>query len=312
MTTPLFNLPSSSTSTLLFNSTSSEQGTSSSTTQTNPVMTLSVPTHSSTSRTQLLQQQQQPPPRTTTRTPPPTTAASPQPTISTTFTSLPPSQQQSFVESIFSEVIEEMNEETCLRAHKDLKYGLLCSTCGTDRDILQCRPGFDVFGQSMRQLPPNELLQCPNCQRFNFFSCQQDRRTFFLKKSTLPQNLDKSLKKSEKKISQKIFGNRSVTAARFVPHLEKCMGLGRASSRLATRRIAAIGKDLTSERRIDEVCSSLFSLFLFFLLFLWRLWLGFSLFSLFLTLFTSFFYFFFSSPHPFPSLPILFSLILFS
>mmetsp|Transcript_6482 Transcript_6482/g.8637 ORF Transcript_6482/g.8637 Transcript_6482/m.8637 type:complete len:293 (-) Transcript_6482:120-998(-) len=209
MTTPLFNLPSSSTSTLLFNSTSSEQGTSSSTTQTNPVMTLSVPTHSSTSRTQLLQQQQQPPPRTTTRTPPPTTAASPQPTISTTFTSLPPSQQQSFVESIFSEVIEEMNEETCLRAHKDLKYGLLCSTCGTDRDILQCRPGFDVFGQSMRQLPPNELLQCPNCQR-------------------------------------------SVTAARFVPHLEKCMGLGRASSRLATRRIAAIGKDLTSERRIDE------------------------------------------------------------
>ena len=32
-------------------------------------------------------------------------------------------------------------------------------------------------------------------------------------------------------------------ATRYVPHLEKCLGLGRASSRLATRRIAAIGKD---------------------------------------------------------------------
>lgn len=32
--------------------------------------------------------------------------------------------------------------------------------------------------------------------------------------------------------------NRSLAAIRFAPHLEKCMGMGRSSSRLATRRIA--------------------------------------------------------------------------
>lgn len=32
--------------------------------------------------------------------------------------------------------------------------------------------------------------------------------------------------------------NRSMAASRFAPHLEKCMGMGRNSSRLASRRIA--------------------------------------------------------------------------
>ena len=37
--------------------------------------------------------------------------------------------------------------------------------------------------------------------------------------------------------------NRSVASVRFVPHLEKCLGLGRASSHRATRRIAAMRVD---------------------------------------------------------------------
>uniref|UniRef100_A0A1B0C8V7 SAGA-associated factor 11 n=1 Tax=Lutzomyia longipalpis TaxID=7200 RepID=A0A1B0C8V7_LUTLO len=33
--------------------------------------------------------------------------------------------------------------------------------------------------------------------------------------------------------------DRSVAASRFAPHLEKCMGMGRNSSRIASRRIAS-------------------------------------------------------------------------
>jgi SAGA-associated factor 11 len=33
--------------------------------------------------------------------------------------------------------------------------------------------------------------------------------------------------------------NRMLAAARFAPHLEKCMGMGRNSSRIASRRLAA-------------------------------------------------------------------------
>merc|ERR1719461_2455105 len=37
--------------------------------------------------------------------------------------------------------------------------------------------------------------------------------------------------------------NRTLAASRFAPHLEKCMGMGRNSSRLASRRIATSGKE---------------------------------------------------------------------
>jgi hypothetical protein len=37
--------------------------------------------------------------------------------------------------------------------------------------------------------------------------------------------------------------NRTIAAIRFAPHLEKCMGLGRSSSRMASRRIASYNFD---------------------------------------------------------------------
>ena len=36
---------------------------------------------------------------------------------------------------------------------------------------------------------------------------------------------------------------RNIAAIRFAPHLEKCMGMGRSSSRIATRRIASYNGD---------------------------------------------------------------------
>jgi len=40
---------------------------------------------------------------------------------------------------------------------------------------------------------------------------------------------------------------RNLAASRFAPHLEKCMGMGRSSSRIANRRIANSGKDAGSD-----------------------------------------------------------------
>lgn len=40
--------------------------------------------------------------------------------------------------------------------------------------------------------------------------------------------------------------DRPVSAARFAPHLEKCMGMGRNSSRIASRRIASNSREPTS------------------------------------------------------------------
>lgn len=36
---------------------------------------------------------------------------------------------------------------------------------------------------------------------------------------------------------------RNLAASRFAPHLEKCMGMGRNSSRIANRRQAAMAKE---------------------------------------------------------------------
>jgi SAGA-associated factor 11 len=46
---------------------------------------------------------------------------------------------------------------------------------------------------------------------------------------------------------------RNLAASRFAPHLEKCMGMGRNSSRLASRRLATSGKETSyRESGMDE------------------------------------------------------------
>lgn len=46
--------------------------------------------------------------------------------------------------------------------------------------------------------------------------------------------------------------NRSLAASRFAPHLEKCMGMGRNSSRLASRRIQTTANKETSGALSDD------------------------------------------------------------
>ena len=49
--------------------------------------------------------------------------------------------------------------------------------------------------------------------------------------------------------------NRNIAAIRFAPHLEKCMGLGRSSSRMATRRIQSYNFDEYDHYFDEEIIS---------------------------------------------------------
>ena len=46
---------------------------------------------------------------------------------------------------------------------------------------------------------------------------------------------------------------RNLAASRFAPHLEKCMGMGRNSSRIASRRQAAIAKGSESRWGVSGI-----------------------------------------------------------
>ncbi|XP_077997086.1 ataxin-7-like protein 3 isoform X2 [Glandiceps talaboti] len=46
--------------------------------------------------------------------------------------------------------------------------------------------------------------------------------------------------------------NRTLSASRFAPHLEKCMGMGRNSSRLANRRLIANSGKADSENEVED------------------------------------------------------------
>ncbi len=49
--------------------------------------------------------------------------------------------------------------------------------------------------------------------------------------------------------------DRNLAAVRFAPHLEKCMGLGRNSSRIASRKIAAFNGDMYLDNFLDDELS---------------------------------------------------------
>ena len=118
---------------------------------------------------------------------------------------------------IFDEIVDELVLGVAFDVHRSVKTGLfailetesptkLKSAMEIDSNLNQTNLGMDVFGQVITTqfgVPP--LKKQPECTCPN---CQ-----------------------------------RNLAASRFAPHLEKCMGMGRNSSRLASRRLATSGKD---------------------------------------------------------------------
>ena len=167
--------------------------------------------------------------------------------------------------------------EVCLDLHKRVKTGNYCMKCGIDNfspSLPPSLPGRDVFGEVVKgwwwwwwwwwrwrwclflfvPIAFYLLLEYPN----NFLSLTLP--FFFLSPSpplspSLPLSLSPSpplfpplpptphTGSSSNEVLQCPNCNRPVTSVRFVPHLEKCLGLGRASSHRATRRIAAMRVD---------------------------------------------------------------------
>lgn len=124
---------------------------------------------------------------------------------------------------IFDECLDEIVLGVAFEVHRSVKTGLFAvlepdspkkgvaggggtSASGTPMDTTGAPLGVDVFGQvisTMIGVPA--LKKQPECTCPN---CQ-----------------------------------RNLAASRFAPHLEKCMGMGRNSSRLASRRLATSGKE---------------------------------------------------------------------
>jgi len=111
--------------------------------------------------------------------------------------------RERIAEGVYSDLVTEVLEEICLEVHKRVKTGNFCLECGVDN-----------FSPSLPPVPPGRDIFGDVMKGSNSMEVLQCPNC-----------------------------NRSVTSVRFVPHLEKCLGLGRTSSRLATRRIAAMRVD---------------------------------------------------------------------
>ena len=149
-----------------------------------------------------------------------------------TATGLSNAELETMSKQIFDEVLDELVLGVAFDVHRSVKTGLFAiletdsqnksKSMEVDANLNQTTNlGVDIYGQvvqTMMGVPA--LKKQPECVCPN---CQ-----------------------------------RNLAASRFAPHLEKCMGMGRNSSRLASRRIAKTGQEVTSYRESGEAFLRLF------------------------------------------------------
>jgi len=128
-----------------------------------------------------------------------------------------PSLKDLAAEDIFNTLVDEISLGICFEIHRSIKIG---SYSAVELGFDECSPfpiagHVDVFG-----LPVTTITGLPTLKTVPQCECP---------------NCD-----------------RSLAASRFAPHLEKCMGMGRNSSRLASRRIATNNKDTYREGQEGE------------------------------------------------------------
>jgi SAGA-associated factor 11 len=132
--------------------------------------------------------------------------------------SLSTSKQDEAMTKVFEDLVDEVALGICFETHRAAKLGYLFGEDSADEDTehpyaIVNQAGFDVFGESIAG------------------SSQQAKKPV---ECVCPHC------------------SRTLAAQRFAPHLEKCMGMGRNSSRIASKRIAtATGK--TNGQDSDDV-----------------------------------------------------------
>ena len=121
-------------------------------------------------------------------------------------------------EEIFNMMVDEAVLGVCFDIHKLIKTGCYEATqiSSDDSPSMQTGGHVDIFG-----LPVASVTGLPSLK-------------------TVPQ------------IECPNCSSRTLAASRFAPHLEKCMGMGRNSSRVASRRLANTNKDSYREGVHEE------------------------------------------------------------
>jgi len=128
-----------------------------------------------------------------------------------------PSIKDLAAEAVFESMVDEISLGICFDIHRSIKIGTYraIEIGPEDRPPLPIAGHIDVFGQPVTTITGLPCLKTvPQCECPN---C-----------------------------------NRTLAASRFAPHLEKCMGMGRTSSRQASRRLATSNKDSYREGCHEE------------------------------------------------------------
>jgi len=128
-----------------------------------------------------------------------------------------PSIKDIAAEQVFETMLEEIAIGICFEIHRSIKIGAYRTVeiGPVEGPPIPITGHIDVFG-----LPVTTITGLPNLKMVPQCECPNC--------------------------------NRTLAASRFAPHLEKCMGMGRNSSRLASRRLATSNKDSYREGCHEE------------------------------------------------------------
>jgi SAGA-associated factor 11 len=105
------------------------------------------------------------------------------------------------------ELVDDVCLDVCFEAHKNWKAGLLCLNCDS------VYSGNHIF-EVMPLISLIDVINKPNCDVFGQTANEIQNTESF----------------------ECLNCKRTVAATRYAPHLEKCMGMGRNSSRIASQR----------------------------------------------------------------------------
>ena len=145
-----------------------------------------------------------------------------------------------------NDIIDELSIGVCFEIHRSIKLNYF---------------HFEQLFESpdSRFIKPNVSQQIDPSKSFSYPSTATSENSNKLPLCTLPHYDVFGLPLNQKKQIECACPNckRTVAATRLAPHLEKCMGMGRSSSRLANRRLTQMHSTNTSSTSLNSNLNSL-------------------------------------------------------
>jgi SAGA-associated factor 11 len=132
------------------------------------------------------------------------------------------SEMESVSKQIFDECLDELVLGVAFEIHRSVKTGLFAI--------------MDAAADKSASIGPSRGVTPMDTSSLNSLQCVDVFGQVISTTVGVP-----ALKKQPECVCPNC--QRNLAASRFAPHLEKCMGMGRNSSRLASRRLATAGKE---------------------------------------------------------------------